>query len=381
MKLVHLSDLHIGKRVLEYPFYEDQAYALNQILDIIRAEAPNAVLIAGDVYDKSIPSQEAVELFDDFIVKLAALKTPVFIISGNHDSAERLAFLSRLIDISGVHFAPVYTGNVKPYKINDEYGAVNIYMLPFVKPAAVRRFFDGENIETYTDAVKACVNRMNLNKSERNVLIAHQFVTGAEKSESEDISVGGVDNVDKSAFDGFDYVALGHLHRPQNVDGERIRYCGTPLKYSFSEVNDVKSVTVVNLDGGGNVSVKTAPIKPLREMKEIRGKYNDVMLKSFYEGTTLTSDYVKITLLDEDDVVNAAANLKTVYKNLMRLEYDNARTKKTAELTGVVEPEKKTPLELFEGLYEKQQNRELSVAQRDFLNEVIEKIWGKNEAD
>lgn len=381
MKLIHLSDLHIGKRVLEYSFYEDQAYALGQILDIIRAESPDAVLIAGDVYDKSIPSQEAVELFDDFTVKLAALETPVFIISGNHDSAERLSFLSRLIDLSGVHFSPVYDGDVKPYRLNDEYGVVNIYMLPFVKPATVRRFFDGENIETYTDAVKACVKRMNVNAGERNVLVAHQFVTGAEKSESEDISVGGVDNVDKSAFDGFNYVALGHLHRPQNVGSERIRYCGTPLKYSFSEVNDQKSVTVVNIDGVGNASVKTVPITPLREMRVIRGKYNDVMLKKFYEGTTLNSDYVKITLLDEDDVVNAAANLKTVYKNLMRLEYDNARTKKTAELSSAVEPEKKTPLELFEELYKTQQNRELSDAQRDYLNGIIEKIWGKNEAD
>lgn len=377
MKLVHLSDLHIGKRVFDYPFSEDQSYALNQILDIIRAERPDAVAIAGDVYDKSIPSQEAVELFDDFIVKLAALKIPVFIISGNHDSAERLSFLSRLIDLSGVHFSPVYDGKVLPYKIKDEFGEVNIYMLPFVKPAAVRRFFDGKNIETYTDAVKACIDEMNVNKSERNVLIAHQFVTGAEKSESEDVSVGGLDNVDGACFDGFDYVALGHLHRPQNVGSPRIRYSGTPLKYSFSEVNDIKSVTVADIGAKGEVDIKTVPIKPLREMKEIRGKYNDIMLRSFYENTTLQSDYLKITLLDEDDVVNAAANLKTVYKNLMRLEYDNKRTRSAAVFTEAVEPEKKTPLELFGDLYKKQQNRDLSDEQKATVGELIEKIWEK----
>lgn len=376
MKLVHLSDLHIGKRVFDYPFYEDQAYVLNQILNIIRSELPDAVAIAGDVYDKNIPSQEAIELFDDFIVKLATLKIPVFIISGNHDSAERLSFLSRLIDLSGIHFAPVYDGNVTPYAIKDEYGVVNIYMLPFVKPSSVRRFFVDENIESYTDAVNACVKKMGVKKGERNVIIAHQFVTGAEKSESEDIMVGGIDNVDACVFDDFDYVALGHLHRPQNVGSCRIRYCGTPIKYSFSEVNDVKGVTIVDMGATGEVTIKITPLKPLREMREIRGKYNEIMLKSFYDKTSYQNDYLKITLIDEDDVVNAVANLKTVYKNLMRLEYDNQRTKSAAESIDVADSERKTPLELFEDLYKKQQNRDLSEEQSQIVSKLIESIWG-----
>ena len=230
MKLIHLSDLHLGKRVNEFSMLEDQAYILQEILEIIDDEAPDAVLVAGDVYDKSIPPAEAVELFDDFLVRLARRKLPVFIISGNHDSPERLAFAGRLIDASGIHLSPVYHGCVEPLTLCDEHGEVDIFMLPFVKPANVRRFFPDEAIDSYTDALRVAIGRMPVDPARRSVLVTHQFVTGAARCESEELSVGGSDNVDSSVFDAFDYVALGHLHGPQNVAEERVRYCGTPLK-------------------------------------------------------------------------------------------------------------------------------------------------------
>ena len=246
MKFVHLSDLHLGKRVNEYSMLEDQEYILTKIINIIDDEKPSGVIIAGDVYDKSIPSAEAVQMFDDFLTRLAKRNLQVFVISGNHDSPERMSFGSRLMDQSGIHISQVYNGQIEPFAMEDDHGAVNVYMLPFVKPAHVKRFSD-ESIESYTDALRVTIAEMNVNQSERNILITHQFVTGAMRSDSEDVSVGGSDNVDVSVFDNFDYVALGHIHSPQNCTSERVRYCGTPLKYSFSEAKDNKSVTVVEL--------------------------------------------------------------------------------------------------------------------------------------
>ena len=246
MKLIHLSDLHLGKRVNEYSMLEDQEYILKKIINVIDDEKPDGVIIAGDVYDKSIPSAEAVQLFDDFLVQLAKRSLKVFVISGNHDSPERIAFGSRIMDASGIHMSPVYSGDITPIPLEDEFGTVNIYILPFIKPAHVRRYAENE-ITTYTEAVEYVISKLNIDPANRNVLVTHQFVTGALRSESEEISVGGSDNVDAYVFEPFDYVALGHIHSPQTCGSENIRYCGTPLKYSFSEVHDKKSVTVVEL--------------------------------------------------------------------------------------------------------------------------------------
>ncbi len=375
MKLIHLSDLHLGKRVNEFSMLEDQAYILLKILSIIDDERPDAVLIAGDVYDKSVPSAEAVELFDDFLVRLAERKLQVFVISGNHDSPERLAFGGRLMDASGVHLAPVYNGHVEPITLTDSFGPVKLFMLPFVKPGHVRRFFPEEKIESYTDALSVAVGDMKLNTGERNVLIAHQFVTGAERSDSEEASVGGLDNVDAAVFDGFDYVALGHIHGPQNIDSERVRYCGTPLKYSFSEASHQKSVTVAELGGKGALSVRTVPLIPKRDMVELRGSYEELMRKSFYEGTTYPEDYVHITLTDEEDVPEAMARLRVVYRNLMKLSYDNTRTRCLAQIDAAENTERKTPLELFAEFYEKQNGAALGGEQEALLKTLIETIW------
>lgn len=375
MKFIHLSDLHIGKRVNEFSMYEDQEYILAEIIKIIDSEKPDAVLIAGDVYDKSIPPSDAVKMFDSFLYMLSKRNLQVFVISGNHDSPERLSFGSRLIEKSGVHLSPVYNGHVEPIKMEDEYGEVNIYMLPFVKPANVRRFFDDREIVSYTDAVNAAISEMSVNSNSRNVLITHQFVTGANRTESEEISVGGTDNVDVSVFDNFDYVALGHIHRPQNCLSERVRYCGTPLKYSFSEANDKKSVTVVELKEKGSLEVYTADLVPKHEMREIKGKYEEITAKSFYENTTYQTDYMHITLTDEEDIPDGVGKLRSIYRNLMKLDYDNKRTRSNAHITGAENVEEKSPIELFSDFYELQNNQPMSDEQREYISSLIESIW------
>ena len=374
MKFVHLSDLHLGKRVNEYSMLEDQEYILTKIINIIDDEKPAGVIIAGDVYDKSIPSAEAVQMFDDFLTRLAKRNLQVFVISGNHDSPERMSFGSRLMDQSGIHISQVYSGKIEPFAMKDEHGIINVYMLPFVKPAHVKRFSD-ESIESYTDAIRVAVAEMNVDQSARNLLITHQFVTGATRSESEDISVGGSDNVDVTVFDDFDYVALGHIHSPQNCTSERVRYCGTPLKYSFSEAKDSKSVTIVDLAEKGSLSVKTVSLVPMRDMVEIKGRYNEIMLKSFYEDTSYQEDYTHITLTDEEDIVDAIGKLRTVYHNLMKLDYDNKRTRSVAQVDGAVDVETKTPIELFSDFYELQNNQPMSDEQKAFVEDLIEQVW------
>ena len=374
MKLIHLSDLHLGKRVNEFSMLEDQAFILQEILRIIDEEQPQAVLLAGDIYDKSVPSVEAVQLFDGFLWELSSRKLQVFVISGNHDSPERLSFGGRLMEGSGIHLSPVYSGKVEPVVLEDAYGPVNVYLLPFLKPAHVRRYFPEEEIGTYTEALGKAVEALEIHKEQRNVLVTHQFVTGASRSDSEEISVGGSDNVDASVFDDFDYVALGHIHGPQNIGSPRIRYCGTPLKYSFSEVGQQKSVTVAELKEKGTLEVTARPLTPLRDLREIRGSYLEVTAKSFYEGRN-REDYLHITLTDEEDVPDGAAKLRVIYPNLMRLDYDNARTRSRNLPEGAEEPAAKPPLELFEEFYERQNNQPMTEEQIRFSRELMETIW------
>ena len=373
MKLVHLSDLHLGKRVNEFSMLEDQKHILWEILRIIGQEKPEGVIIAGDVYDKAVPPAEAVALLDEFLVRLAGMRTEVFIISGNHDSAERIAFGSRLIRESGVHLSPVFSGEIEPCTLTDEYGEVQIRMLPFIKPADVRHAFPEEEIRDYTDAVRTVIRHMNPDPSVRNILVAHQFVTGAERSDSEDVSVGGMDNVDASVFEPFDYVALGHIHGPQRIGRETVRYCGTPLKYSFSERNHVKSVTVVTLGEKGRTEIRTVPLIPLHDMREIRGTYEELTLRKNWEGTA-TDDYLHVILTDENDVPDAMARLRVIYPNIMKVDYDNQRTR-TASLTGLAEEtERKSEMELFEEFYAGQNGQPLSGEQRSFAEALLEKL-------
>jgi len=373
MKLFHLSDLHLGKRVNEFSMMEDQAYILNQILKIVDKETPDGILVAGDVYDKPVPPAEAVQMLDHFLTELSKRGVPVCVISGNHDSPERLSFGSRLMESKEIYFSPVYDGEVKKVSLRDEYGTVAIHLLPYLKPAAVRHVYGEDEILTYQDAVRTAIGHMEIDREQRNVLVAHQFVTGAGRCESEEVLVGGLDNIDVSLFDDFDYAALGHIHSPQHIGRETVRYCGTPLKYSFSEVGQEKSITVVELKEKGNVSLRQIPLAPLRDMRKIRGTYLEVTSLSFYEGTG-REDYLQITLTDEEDVPDALQKLRIIYPNLMRLEYDNRRTRENREIEGNEKVEQKSELELFEEFYELQNNQPMGSSQREFVRKLMEQL-------
>ena len=409
MKFLHLSDLHLGKRVYEASMLEDQRYILEQILSVAEEERPDGVLIAGDIYDKAVPSAEAVRLCDGFLTRLADLGIPVFAVSGNHDSPERLAFGARLMSGRGVYISPPYDGVVEPVILRDEWGETAVWLLPFLRPSTVRHALEkearerngeaepdaaanaersaeavgplSENAEqpletgSYQAALQAAVSRLCVDRSRRNVLVAHQFVTGASRCESEDFSVGGLDNVDASVFEAFDYTALGHIHSPQYVGRQTVRYCGTPLKYSFSECGQEKSVTVVELGKKGDVTVRERPLVPLRDMRRVRGTYLEVTARSFYENTN-TRDYIQITLTDEEDVPDGMQKLRVIYPNLLRLEYDNRRTRENRFVESAEAEEEKSGQALFAAFYELQNNRPMSEAQTALIGRLFEELEG-----
>ncbi|MBQ8697671.1 MAG: exonuclease SbcCD subunit D [Schwartzia sp.] len=375
MKFAHISDLHLGKRLHEVSLLEDQAYILDETRKILRDEEPDAVLVAGDIYDKSAPSAEAVRLFDDFLSALSADGQTVFAISGNHDSAARVAYGGRIMAKSGVYLsAPEYRGEVFSATLEDRDGPVDIYLLPFIKPIHVSLAFPEEKIESYTDALRVAVEKMPIDPKRRSVLVAHQFVTGAVRSDSEDISVGGLDNVDAVVFAPFSYVALGHIHRPQNIGSPRIRYSGAPLKYSFSEAGDEKSITMAELDGKGEVSLRTVPLTPKHDLREIKGTYDELMKKENYQDTA-TDDYLRVTLADEDDVPDAMRNLKTVYTNILRLDYDNTRARSGGAIEELPEAETKTPMELVAEFYAMRNGQPMSEAQSGYMRRLAETVW------
>lgn len=375
MKIMHLSDLHLGRRIDNFSMLEDQKDILQKILCILDDETPDVLVIAGDVYDKSSPAAEAVQLFDDFLYELAERQVQVFILSGNHDSPERIAFGARWME-HGIHMSPVYDGNVLPFSMEDAYGTVQIYMLPFLKPANVRQCFPEKEDEiiSYTDALRTAVDALQISQEHRNVLITHQFITGASRSESEYISVGGTDNVDASVFDGFDYVALGHIHSPQNVGDERIRYCGTPLKYSFSEADDKKSVTIVELAEKGNLQVRTIPLIPLHDMVKIKGTYMELTERSFYENLN-REYYFQITLTDEETIPDAIGKLRVIYQNLMKIKYDNQRTRTNVHIEEGGKAYDRTPIDLFSEFYELNNHHPMSEKQQQFVEKLIQRIW------
>ena len=375
MKLFHLSDLHIGKRVNEFSMIEDQKYILKRILDLAEEEKPDGIILAGDIYDKQIPSAEAVQVFDEFITRLAGRAIPVFIISGNHDSAERLAFGGRLLNSRGIYLSPVYDGSVTKIPLKDQYGTVWIHLLPFIRPSTVLHVFENE-ADLVTDvqtAAETVIRHMEIDLKDRNILVAHQFVTGASRCESEDVQVGGLDNIDAAVFTPFDYTALGHIHSPQNVGTDRVRYCGTPLKYSFSEVDQEKSITVVELEKKGTVRTSLLPLKPLRDMRKLRGTYLELTDRSFYRDMN-REDYIQVTLTDEDDVPDGLQKLRVIYPNIMQLLYDNQRTKTTQEVDAAQAVEKKTEIELFYEFYELQNNQPMTKQQKDFAEQLIREI-------
>lgn len=377
MKFLHISDLHIGKRVNEFSMIEDQKYILEQILSIAKRERADAVIIAGDIYDKPIPSAEAVQLFDHFLTELAGQNKQVFVISGNHDSPERIAFGAQLMSGRGVYVSPVYDGTAAKISLTDAYGELFVYLLPFIKPASVCHALEKElkeNLpESYQEAVELAVGRMDIDREKRNILAAHQFVTGAGRCESEEVIVGGLDNVDAEVFEAFDYVAFGHIHSPQWIGRETVRYCGTPLKYSFSEANQKKTVTVVELKEKGQTEFYTIPLEPLHDMRILKGTYLEVTAKTFYQDMD-KEDYVKVILTDEEDIPDGLQKLRIIYPNLMRLEYDNSRTRQDRMIETAEDAEQKSKLELFEEFYEMQNNQPMSLEQEDYMEHLLEEI-------
>ena len=375
---MHLADLHLGKRVNGFSMMEDQEYILNRILEIMEEEQPDGLLIAGDVYDKTIPPAEAVRRMDDFLTAVAAKHVPVFLISGNHDSAERVAFGHQLMQGSGIWISPVYDGTIRRHTLEDRWGEVNIYLIPFLRPSVVRSFFPDVEIEDYTDALRTIIEDLQVDTSRRNVVLAHQFVTAAgalpETCDSEQLSVGGLDRVDGSVFSPFDYTALGHLHGPQRVGSETIRYAGSPLKYSFSELHQKKSVTVVELRAKGETEIRQIPLQPWREMTELRGTFEEILEEARKKGE-LQTDYYHMILTDETDVVDALFRLREYYPNIMLLDYDNRRTRSQKEVEQLDRVEERTPGELFAALYEQQNGQEMDSDRKEYLDGLIREIW------
>lgn len=375
---MHLADLHLGKRVNGFSMMEDQEYILNRILEIMGEEQPDGLLIAGDVYDKTIPPAETVRLMDDFLTAVAAKHVPVFLISGNHDSAERVAFGHQLMQGSGIWISPVYDGTIRHHTLEDRWGEVNIYLIPFLRPSVVRSFFPDVEIEDYTDALRTIIEDLQVDTSRRNVVLAHQFVTAAgalpETCDSEQLSVGGLDRVDGSVFSPFDYTALGHLHGPQRVGSETIRYAGSPLKYSFSELHQKKSVTVAELRAKGETEIRQIPLQPRREMIELRGTFEEILEEARKKGE-LQTDYYHMILTDETDVVDALSRLREYYPNIMLLDYDNRRTRSQKEVEQLDRVEERTPGELFAALYEQQNGQEMDSDRKEYLDGLIREIW------
>lgn len=382
MRFIHLSDLHIGKRVNGFPMLEDQRYILEQILEKTKESAADAVIIAGDIYDKPVPSAEAVDLFDDFLVGLTKLGVMVFLISGNHDSAERISYAGRLLRESQVYISPRFDGTIHPIQVSDDYGIVNIYLIPYIHPSLVRNAWPEEKIGSYDDAMRVLLEKSGVDPSARNLAVAHQFVTAGgqspEETDSEEKHVGGLDNVDASAFDAFDYVALGHLHGPQRIGRDTIRYAGSPLKYSFSEEKQNKSITLAELKEKGKVTYDLLPLEAKRDLRTVRGTFEEVTSPEFTAGRK-RDDYYRVILTDENDVPNALSRLRRrFYENLMILEYDNARTSSDVRIEAKEGEEEKEPIEVLGDLYQMQNGREMSLLQKETAEKLIRRIWGED---
>lgn len=425
MKVLHVSDLHIGKRVNGMSMLDDQRYILRQILDIAEKHQVSVLLIAGDVYDKASPSAEAVTVFDAFLTDAVAAGLRVLAIPGNHDSAERIAYAQGLLEKQGVCLPPVYAGEVERVELEDEHGPVEFWLLPFLKPGDVRRFFPNEEIgDDYSAALRVVLGACDIDQEKRNVVLSHQLVTAygtAPDRADDEIKLGGMDNVDVSVYDAFDYVALGHVHRPQRVGRDTVRYSGSPLKYSFSEARYGKSVALVELgekkpgdDVGECVSFELIPLVPLHDVREVRGTLADVLAMGAAAGGLLagagvsaggigdeaaladgvgdaaaladdasalaavrdaSQDYLHITLSDEHPQLDAMAKIHEVFPNAMMLDYDNVTVLIDRPQTQLAaDPDSMDTLDLFSAFYESQVGNPLDDEQQDFARKLIAKV-------
>lgn len=390
MKFLHLSDLHIGKHVNGFNMAECQRHALSQVLSIARRENVDAIVLAGDIYDKTAPSEEAVDIFDRFITEIAESEIPCLGIPGNHDSAERIAYAQQLLKRQGVHLPQVFTGRVSSVTLEDRFGIVTFWLLPFLRPVDVRRFFPNAAIgDDYTAAIKTVLDSCNIDRTQRNVLVAHQFVTwsgtGPQRADDE-ISLGGVDNVDASALEAFDYVALGHVHRPQRIGRDTIRYAGSLLKYSVSEARFAKSVTLVELgeknptqEPGSCVSFSTIPLEPLHDLRQIKGPLNELISDSVASQGDC-EDFMHVVLTDPEPQLDALARIRDVYPNVMTLEYDRERMAAIPGQAQADAAEQLDPFELFCGFFHAQTGADLTDGQRSLVHELLRSAAEAEEA-
>ena len=350
LRFLHLADLHLGKQMNDLSLLPDQEAVLRQIVSIADDEKADAVLIAGDVYQRSSPQAEAMALFDAFVSRLVSGGRKVFVISGNHDSAPRISYFSSLIRASGVYVSEAFDGRMQSVTLRDRDGEIVVWMLPFLRPSQVKRRLPEEKIATYQDAVEAVLRRTVIDSSKRNILLCHQFITGSETSDSEERAVGGLDNIDASVFDAFDYVALGHIHKPQRILRDTLRYAGSPLKYSFSEADHKKSAAIVDMREKGDVSVRTVPLYPLHDVRLIEGKLDDLMRQPYSE------DYLWVTIHDELPPPDARVTLSVNFPNMMKFSVVNSRTKYDVDVLATQSMENKTVPELFSDFYRLQNN-------------------------
>ena len=385
MKLLHLGDLHLGKSLGEFDLIEDQKYILNQILDLIVQESVDAVLIAGDVYDKSIPSEAATRLLDTFLSQLAAKNVKTFVISGNHDSDDRLNYGSKLFVSNQIYISAVYDGHLNQYVINDGETEVHVYLLPFVKASQVKHYFPEAEIATYEDAVRVIIDTADINKEKCNVLVAHQFVAG----KGEDPALGGsegagtqsvglVEKIGYNCFDKFDYVALGHIHSPQRVGRDEVRYSGSPLKYSLSEVNNEKSVPVITISGKKDISIDLFPLKPMRNMRHIKGKMEDLLNKANVKSP---EDFIYATLTDEDIINDAMGIFQQTYPNTVKIDYDNSHTREIEQVDISKIAQNKSFSELISDFYRLMYQCEISDEEMDIMRMVAREAGVIHEAD
>ena len=377
MKFLHLSDLHIGKSVNGFSMIDEQKHAFEQVAGYITTERPAAVLIAGDVYDRAIPGVEAVRVFDDFLTALAHEGVVVMLISGNHDSPERLTYASRLLSERRLFLCGAFDGRLQTITLSDAFGEVSFWLLPFIKPSSVRGVFDAREFESYDETVAAVLETAEIDYTARNVLVSHQYYAKSGvtpiRSDSELDPVGGLDAVDAELIQRFDYAALGHLHGSQNVGSEHIRYCGSPVKYSFSEWRQEKSVTVVELGAKGHMTIRSLPLTPLHDMREIRGKL-DTLTSDSVSSLADREDYLRVVLTDEEEIIDPMGKLRAVYPNIMSLGFANSRTDIDihAVMTETEIIERLSPYDLFGEFFLDVQGSTMSAEQAAIVRGLLE---------
>ncbi len=377
MKIAHISDLHLGKSLYNYSLIEDQDYILDQITGILVEKKVEVLIIAGDVYDKNVAPEAGLKVLRKFLNRLVEAEIKVLIISGNHDSAERLTFGAEFMTEKGIYFSKVYDGTIEPVTFEDDFGPVNFYLLPFVKPSTVQHYYEDKTISTYEDAVRCAVEHMNVNYSERNVAIAHQNIMNAERCESEEIIIGFQDAVSDEVFKDFDYTALGHIHKQQKIGKHNVMFSGTPLKYSTSEFTHKKVMPLITLGEKGKVDIELIPLEPKRDLRQITGTLDEIM-KASKEDPNNHEDFIDVILTNENEVMDAMATLRTVYPNVLKITYDNKASRAAENIERLGAVDKKNPLEIFEAFYKSRIGEDMDDQKKEYIHSLIEKIWGEN---